>query len=128
MRFPATTLDRFTFGVGLLLAAEGVWGLFSPVVFGVLSTNLNHALIHLVLAALGLWASFNHHARGFCLFLGWLLLAVGILRFVPGVGGLIVGLLNVNPAVAMVNIVVGLVALSLVSAQSHQLSRRAHQH
>lgn len=128
MRFPETTLERFALGVGLLLAVEGVWGLFSPVVFGVLSTNLTHALIHLSLAAFGIWASFNHHARGFSLFLGWLLLAVGVLRFVPVLGGLIVSLLNVNPAVAMVNVIVGSAALMLVSAQSRQLSRRAHQH
>ncbi len=50
-------------------------------------------------------------ARGFCIFLGILLLAVGALRFVPGASELIVQILNVNIAVAWVNIVVGAFAL-----------------
>jgi len=52
-------------------------------------------------------------ARGFCIFLGVLLLAVGVLRFVPGAGDLIVQFLNVNVAVAWLNIVVGAIALLL---------------
>ena len=45
-----------------------------------------------------------------------LLVAVGILRFVPVAGDLLVSLLNVNVAVACFNIVVG--AVSLIIARS----------
>ena len=30
--------------IGLFLLVEGIWGLFSPVVFGVLTTNMTHAI------------------------------------------------------------------------------------
>ncbi|MEO6365596.1 MAG: DUF4383 domain-containing protein [Luteimonas sp.] len=97
--------------VGAFLLVEGVWGLFSPVVFGVLTTNLMHAVIHVVLGIVGIWAGLKGRARGFLLFLGVLLLAVGMLWFVPGIRELIISILNVNQAVAIVNIVVGLLAL-----------------
>ena len=99
--------------IGALLLVEGVWGLFSPVVFGVLTTNLTHAVIHILLGVAGIWTGWKGQARGYCLFLGALLLAVGILRFVPGVGEWVVSILNVNPAVAYVNIVIGIVSLMI---------------
>ncbi|MBC7790290.1 MAG: DUF4383 domain-containing protein [Anaerolineae bacterium] len=105
--------NLFAIIIGVFLLIEGIWGLFSPVVFGVLTTNVTHALIHILLGAAGIGAGLAKKARGFCIFLGALLLAVGILRFVPGIGDVIVRLLNVNEAVAFVNIVAGGVSLAL---------------
>lgn len=103
----------FTITLGVLLLIEGTWGLFSPVVFGVLSTNLFHALIHIALGIAGIWCGRAGRVRGYLLFVGGLLLAVGLLWFVPGVQDIIVRLLNANRAVACVNIVVGIVALAM---------------
>jgi len=97
--------------IGVFLLIEGIWGEFSDVVFGVLTTNRIHATIHILLGIVGIYTGLKGGSRGFCIFLGVLLLAVGVLRFVPGVGDLIVSILNVNPAVAYFNIVVGIVSL-----------------
>ena len=109
----ATVRNTFAIVIGIFLLIEGGWGLFSPVVFGVLTTNVTHAIIHILLGAAGIGAGLAKKARGFCIFLGALLLAVGILRFVPGVGDLIVRILNVNEAVAFLNIAVGAVSLAI---------------
>ncbi len=101
----------FAILIGVFLVMEGIWGLTSEVVFGILTTNLTHAIIHLVLGMVGIIAGWMGRARGFCIFLGILLLAVGLLRFVPGASELIVQILNVNIAVAWVNIVIGAIAL-----------------
>lgn len=103
--------STFALAIGAFLVVEGIWGLFSPVVFGVLTTNILHGVIHIVLGVVAIWTGMKGGSRGFLMFLGVLLLAVGILRFVPVVGDLIVSILNVNHAVAYLNIVVGLVAL-----------------
>ncbi len=58
-------------------------------------------------------------ARGFCIFLGALLLAVGLLRFVPGFDDLLVRILNVNEAVAFFNIATGTVSLTLGLLPGH---------
>ena len=110
---------QFAIIVGAFLLIEGVWGLFSPVVFGVLTTNLTHATIHIVLGLVGIWTGVKGGSRQFCLFLGVLLLAVGILRFVPGAGDLLVTILNVNAAVAYVNIAIGIASI-LIALSSKQ--------
>ncbi len=96
---------------GVFLIIEGVWGIASPMVFGILSTNLLHACIHIALGIAGLVCATRGGARGYCIFLGILLLFVGICWFVPGVNVWLVGYLNVNFAVAILNILVGVVAL-----------------
>lgn len=99
--------------IGVFLLVEGIWGEFSDVVFGVLTTNRTHATIHILLGIIGIWTGLKGGARGFCIFLGVLLIAVGVLRFVPGVDDLVVSLLNVNRAVAYFNIVVGIISLTV---------------
>jgi len=111
--------DIFAILIGAFLLIEGIWGLTSEVVFGVLTTNRTHAIIHIVLGLIGIATGVRRQARGFCIFLGILLLAVGVLRFVPGASEIIVSILNVNIAVAWLNIVVGAVAL-LVSFGGHK--------
>jgi hypothetical protein len=96
------------------LIVEGIWGLFSPVVFGALTTNKLHAVIHIALGIVGLLAVRRGSARGFLIGVGALLAVVGILRFVPGAADLVVSLLNVNYAVAYFNLAVG--AISLIIA------------
>ena len=117
--------SRYAPIIGAFLLVEGIWGLFSPVVFGVLTTNVLHAVIHIALGIVGIWTGLKGGARGFCLFLGALLLAVGILRFVPGVGDLIVAMLNVNPAVAYVNIAIGIVTLLVAFASDRSRATAA---
>ena len=109
--------SRFATIIGVFLLIEGVWGFFSPVVFGVLTTNALHACIHVVLGLLGLYTGMKGGARSYSLYLGILLIAVGIMRFLPVLGDITVSLLNVNQAVAIFNVVVGAVAV-MVSRMS----------
>lgn len=113
----------FAILVGAFLLVEGIWGFFSPVVFGVFTTNMLHAVIHVALGVIGLWVGLKSDARTYCLFLGVLLVAVGALWFVPGVGAIITSLLNVNVAVAYLNLAVGAVALVLAFIARQQVAR-----
>lgn len=101
----------FAIIIGIFLLIEGIWGEFSDVVFGALATNRIHATIHILLGIIGIYTGLKGGSRGFLTFLGILLAAVGVLYFVPGVGTLIVNILNVNTAVAYFNIAVGIVSL-----------------
>jgi hypothetical protein len=101
----------FAIVVGAFLIIEGIWGFFSPVVFGVLTTNPLHAAIHMLLGIAGIGTGLKGGSRGFCLFLGALLLAVGIFWFLPVLGDLVRSLLNVNLAVTYLNLALGIVSL-----------------
>ena len=104
---------RFATVLGVFLIVEGVWGLFSPMVFGVLSTNTLHAVIHILLGITGIVIARGGGARGYLLGVGGLLVVVAILRFIPGISDLVVSLLNVNFAVAYFNIAVGVASLAI---------------
>jgi Domain of unknown function (DUF4383) len=107
--------QRFALIIGLLLLVEGIWGFYSPVVFGVLTTNRLHATIHVLLGGAGVFSVVRRRPRGFLIFLGVLLVAVGGLWFVPAIGDLLFQWLKVNRAVACVNLVVGLVSLVMAA-------------
>lgn len=97
--------------LGAFLLVEGIWGLFSPVVFGVLTTNKLHAVIHILLGAAAFLAARSGWVRKYLMFVGALLVVVGIMKFLPVGSDIVTSLLNVNVAVAWFNIIVGAVLL-----------------
>ena len=95
----------------LFLLSEGVWGLFSPVVFGVFTTDRVHASIHLVLGVVGLVARQRGALKSYYGFLGSLLVVVAMIWLVPATRAIPTDLLHVNGAGAALNLVLGVVAL-----------------
>lgn len=98
---------------GAFYLTDGIWGSFSATTFGVLSTNLLHTIIHTAMGVLGIYAARTKFARPWCLGVGMVVLPVGLLYFVPAVNGLLVSLFNLNKAVAILNIVAGIVSLAV---------------
>ena len=113
MKKPLNYVNIFAIVLGIFFIIEGMWGMFSQVVFGIFTTNLLHAFIHLLLGVTGIYLGTRNKARNFSLYVGVLLLVVGILYFVPGVNDLLIKILNVNSAVAYLNIIVGILAVLL---------------
>jgi hypothetical protein len=119
-----TPRHAYTLTVSIFLLIEGVWGLFTPVIFGFLTSNLLHAVIHIVLGVCGILAARTAHARGFLIFLGVLLLAVGVLWFVPPFTDLLARTLNLDEAVAILNILVGALSLAMAAKGSNRVVDR----
>ena len=111
MTKPLNAVNVFAVVLGIYLTVEGTLGLFNPLLFGLFSTNTLHTLIHILLGVSGIYAGLRNHARKFCYFTGFLLLVVGLLFFVPPIEPLLIKLFNLNKAVAIFNIIVGIVAI-----------------
>lgn len=109
-------LNGFILLLGAFLLVEGIWGLQSTLVFNVLTTNTNHAIIHCALGLVSLGVGITKKAFGFTVFVGLLLATVSILYFVPATSGIVVSLFNVNDYVAYLNIIIG--SLGLIVAFS----------
>jgi hypothetical protein len=103
----------FAILLGVFFWIEGVWGLFSPVVFGVFTTNIPHAVLHIVLGVAGIGLGWRGPARTYLCLAGLLLVIVGLLRFISATAWWVVEFLNVNIPVARLNIVLGSIALLL---------------
>ncbi|MGB7786219.1 MAG: DUF4383 domain-containing protein [Salinimicrobium sp.] len=111
MRRLLTGIDYYAVAIGILLLIQGLWNLIDPPFLGIFTSNVLHAVIHVVLGIIGIWTGWRTGAYGFCLFLGILLLGVGILYFIQGIGPILEDLFNLNSAVAWLNIVIGAISL-----------------
>lgn len=111
MTKPLNAVNVFAVVIGIFFLIDGFWGLFSPVTFGIFSTNVLHSSIHLFLGACGIYYGLRNRARNFSFFLGALLTAVGAFYFVPVVGPFITKIFNLNQAVAIFNLIVGIAAI-----------------
>ena len=114
MTRPFTTVDMFSILVGILLLLQGIWNLIDPPFLGVFTSNPLHAIIHVVLGIIGIWTGLRSGAYTFLIFLGILLLTVGLFFFVENARGLLIDLFNVNEAVAWLNIGIGVLSLLAV--------------
>lgn len=106
--------------IPLFLLGEGLWGLFSPVVFGVFTTNRTHAVVHILLGGVGLVARQRGSLKSFFGFLGSLLVVVAVIWLVPATRAIPSDLLNLNGAGAALNLVLGAVALVIAFTAAPQ--------
>ncbi len=114
MTKPFTTADMFAFLVGILFLVQGIWNLIDPPFLGIFTSNILHAVIHVALGITGIWTALRSGAYTFLIFLGILLLTVGILFFIETAGELIEELFRVNRPVALLNIGLGVLSLLVV--------------
>jgi hypothetical protein len=116
MKQPLST--ALTLSISAFLLAEGIWGLFRPVVFGIFHMNRAHAIVHIVLGLGGLIAWRTGWVKSYFGFLGSLLVMGSVLWFLPATRGLPTDLLNVNLSVALLNFVLGLVVLFIAFTET----------
>jgi hypothetical protein len=110
--------SALTLLISAFLLLEGIWGLFSPVVYWVLTTNRAHAIIHLVLGVAGLVARRKGAIKSYFGFLGSLLLVVAVIWIVPAWRAVPRDLLNINWQVATLNFILGLVSLVIAFTEN----------
>lgn len=111
MKNPLRTLDCYCIIIGALLLIQGISNLLDPPFLGVFTSNPLHAIIHFLLGVSGIWTGLRGGAYAYAIFLGVLLLTVGVLFFVPSLKGVVVNLFNVNAPVALLNLIIGVISL-----------------
>ena len=111
---PASTMGFFALIIGLLLLIQGIWNLIDPPFLDIFTSNVLHAIIHVVLGIAGIWTGLRSGAKTFLIFLGIVLLTVGAVYFIEAARPILVDLFNVNPAVAWLNIGIGTLSLLVV--------------
>lgn len=113
----------FLLVVGALLIVEGLWGMFSDQVFGLLTINLTRAVLHLALGIGAIVAARRGRPFGYLTTLGGLLLAVAVLWSLPASRDLVTTILAVNQAGAVVDALLGIACFLAGSASGRRLSR-----
>lgn len=99
--------------LGIVLALVGVWGFFSEMILGLFGVNMLQSVLHLIAAAFGVYAGVKGDGMTYTPALGWIALVLGVLGFVPVVKDLLLSLLNINSAISVLHVVIGVVSLGV---------------
>lgn len=98
----------YTILLSLYLLLTGAQGFFSHNAWWIFTVNVTHALLETALGAIGLaWAARGPQRAGYLIIVGLILVASGILRLLPATESFIIGLLNINDALAAADLVIG---------------------
>lgn len=106
----------FAMFAGAALIVEGLWGLFSDQVFGVITINRTRAVIHLALGIGAIVAAVRGRPLGYLTSLGGLLLAVAIVWSLPLGREFLTKLLAINQPAAVFDLLLGFLCLLMGSA------------
>ena len=107
----------FALVVGLVLLIIGLWGLFIGTgnLWGAFGVNVLQSILHIIAGVFGVYVGTKGDGSGFNVSIGWIGVILGILGFIPAIGhssgDLLNSLLNINPAITWLHLVVGVVAL-----------------
>lgn len=107
----------FALVVGLVLLIIGLWGLFIGTgnLWGAFGVNVLQSILHIIAGVFGVYVGTKGEGPGFNASIGWIGVVLGVLGFIPAIGhssgDLLNSLLNINPAITWLHLVVGVVAL-----------------
>src|SRR3989338_3414114 len=103
----------YAFVLGLVLAAIGIWGLFTDLILGLFGVNIIQDILHLIAAVFGIYSGVWGQGKMYNLFIGWIGLALGVSGFIPLVKDFLLNFLNINTATTVLHIAIGIVSLAV---------------
>jgi|TARA_B100002003_G_C14040421_1_gene501367 hypothetical protein len=107
----ANTQKMFALIVGIVLALIGVWGFFTDSILGIFGVNAFQSVLHIIAGAIGIYAGTKGEGVTYNKVIGWIAVALGILGFIPVVKDLLLSLLNINLAITVLHLVLGVIAV-----------------
>ncbi len=98
----------YTTIISILMLAAGCWGLFSTVVFAVLTTSIYQSVAFIVLSVAGIICSLQGQVRHFNIYAGIILCIAGLSWFTKS-GEMLVRIFNMNAMLAYLDITLGII-------------------
>ncbi len=95
--------------IGAVLVLLGLVGFFNAPILGIFGVNTAQNVLHLVGGAVIIWLA----GKNTNMWTGIIALVVGVLWFIPGVGGLLASIFAINAAISYLHIAVGIVSLGV---------------
>ncbi|HLC19611.1 MAG TPA: DUF4383 domain-containing protein [Candidatus Nanoarchaeia archaeon] len=109
----ANVQKTYALVLGLVLAVVGVWGLFTTSILGLFGVNVFQSVLHLIAAAFGIYAGTKGDGTTYNQVLGWIAIVLAVLGLVPGVKDVLLSLLNINMAITVLHLAIGVVTLGV---------------
>lgn len=119
------TRDLYAVIIGGFFILLGIANLTDPPFLGIFTSNVLHAIIHILLGLAGVWSGVRRRSYLFVLGLGILLLSVGILYFFKPSKAWVIEFFFVNPPVAWLSVIIGIVSIGIIFLGT-KLSRKIY--
>lgn len=116
MVYIADVQKTYAMVIGAVLVLLGLVGFVNAPILGIFGVNIAQNVLHLVGGALVLWLATKGSAKPTNMWVGIIALVVGVLWFVPavgGAGGLLDSIFAINAAISYLHIAVGVVSLGV---------------
>ena len=104
----------FALILGVVLLLVGVLGFIdNPLVGddGLFGTNPMQNVLHLIAGAFGVYVGTKGMGPGFNMTIGWIGIVLGVLGFIGPIADLFASLLNINTAITVLHLAIGVVCL-----------------
>ncbi len=104
----------FALILGVVLLLVGVLGFIdNPLVgdSGLFGTNTMQDVLHLIAGAFGVYVGTKGMGPGFNMTIGWIGIVLGVLGFIGPIADLFASLLNINTAITVLHLAIGVVCL-----------------
>ena len=99
--------------IGAVLVLVGIIGFFNAPIFGLFGVNAAQDLLHLIGGAAIIWFGYSGSGKPTNMWLGIISLVVGVLGFVPITADLLTTILNINTAISILHVAIGIVSLGV---------------
>ncbi|MGV8142463.1 MAG: DUF4383 domain-containing protein [Candidatus Pacearchaeota archaeon] len=104
----------FALILGVVLLLVGILGFIdNPLVgdSGLFGTNTMQDVLHLIAGAFGIYVGTKGMGPGFNMTIGWIGIVLGVLGFIGPIADLFASLLNINTAITVLHLAIGVVCL-----------------
>lgn len=104
----------FALILGIVLLLVGILGFFDNSIVGdagYFGTNTFQDILHLIAGAFGVYVGTKGMGPGYNSTIGWIGIVLAVLGFIPGVADMLLSLLNINTAITVLHLVIGVVCL-----------------
>jgi hypothetical protein len=104
----------FALILGIVLLLVGVLGFITnPIVgdTGFFGTNTSQDVLHLIAGLFGIYVGTKGKGPGYNMTIGWIGIVLGVLGFIGPIANLFMSLLNINTAITVLHLAIGVVCL-----------------
>ncbi len=106
----------FALILGVVLLLVGIFGFINNPLVGdsagaLFGTNIYQDVLHLITGAFGVYVGTKGIGPGFNMTIGWAGITLGVLGFIGPIADLFASLLNINTAITVLHLAIGVVCL-----------------
>ena len=110
------TQKTFALILGIVLLLVGILGFIGGLGIvrdGFFGTNPIQDVLHIIGGIIGIWVGTKGEGPGYNMTIGWIGILLAVLGFIPATATILLNLLNVNIAITVLHLVIGIVSLGV---------------